>query len=290
MRLDDSLLHQAGDLPQVVDVVFHAEIDGLHARLARRFLVDLADQGDEHPAALEHAPRARLGVSAQRVEHHVDVAQLLLEALALVVDDGIDADRFQETEARLARGSGDFGTLPARELRRERAHAAARPVDEEAHPGSGLGGIDDRLPRRERRHGERSRDLEVERGWLLDEVLHRHQRELREAAEHLAEHLVTLAQRGLRTGSDLLDDAREVLAERERHAVGAFRVVDVLAHHPVHRIHAGRADAHERLAARHLGQGDVLDVYLIGSPEFVDTYSFHDFLQAIRSDSTPRPR
>src|SRR5438067_6810483 len=98
VRLDDSLLHQTGDLPQVLDVVFHAEIDGPHARLVRRFLIDLADQGDEHPAALEHAPRARLVVSAQRVEHHVDVAQLLLEALALVVDDGIDPDRFRKAK------------------------------------------------------------------------------------------------------------------------------------------------------------------------------------------------
>ena len=283
MRLDHSFLDQAGDLLQILDVVFHAEIDGAHAGRLCRFLVDLPDQVDQHSAPLEHAPRAALRVSTERVEHHVDVAQFLLEALALVIDDRIDADRFQEFEARLAGGGRHFGALPARELRGERAHAAARAVDEEAHAAPGPRRIDDGLPGGQRRHGHRGREVEIERRGFLDQVFHRHQREFREAAEHFAEDLVAFAQRSLRTGSDALHHAGEILPQRQRHPVGSFRVVDVLAHHPVDRVHARRSNAHQRLATSDLGQRNVLELDPIRTAEFVDAYRFHEDLPSRRA-------
>ena len=83
------------------------------------------------------------------------------------------------------------------------------------------------------------------------------------------------AQRGLQVRSDLLDDAGEVLAERQRHSVGAFRVVDVLPDHPVDRIDPRCADPHERVAARDRGSGDFLDLDPVRAAEFVDAYGFH---------------
>src|SRR5437868_14516282 len=111
VRSDRSALHQCSDLLEVLHVVLHAEIDRAYASALRRLLVDLADQVDQHSAALEDAPGSRLRVSAERIEHHVDVAQLLLEAFASVVDDGIDSDRSKEIEAGLARGSCDLRVL-----------------------------------------------------------------------------------------------------------------------------------------------------------------------------------
>ena len=119
MGPDRSALHQRRDLLEVLDVVLHAEVDGTHAGVLGGLLVDLADQGDEHSAALEHAPGSRLRLSAQRIEHHVDVVHLLFEALALVVDDRIDPERSQVIETRRACGGCHLGALPPRELRRE---------------------------------------------------------------------------------------------------------------------------------------------------------------------------
>ena len=87
-------------------------------------------------------------------------------------------------------------------------------------------------------------------------------------------------QRGLRACPNLLDHAREILPERERHAVGAFRVVEVLAHHPVDRIHGRRADADKRFSAGGFGDRDFFELDSLWTAELVDAHRLHGFLPA----------
>src|SRR5207253_10972882 len=89
------------------------------------------------------------------------------------------------------------------------------------------------------------------------------------------EDLVAFAQLGLGARSDLLDDAGEILPERQRHAVGAFRVVLVLADHPLYRIDARCADLHQRLAARDFGSSDFFELDPVRATEFMDAYGLH---------------
>lgn len=88
-----------------------------------------AHDGEQHPARLEHAPRVRLHITADRVEGCVHAVHDLLESLRRIVDVLIDAQAPEQLGARARPGRDHTGTFPLCQLHRQAADASGRPVN-----------------------------------------------------------------------------------------------------------------------------------------------------------------
>ena len=112
-------------------------------------LVRLFRDVDQDPAAAQDRPGPAGGGPAHRVDHHVHVADLVLEP-AGVVENLIGAEPGDEIPVPRRRGSGHPRAVLRRELRDVGADTAGATVDQDVLPGSQLSVLVQRLPGGER--------------------------------------------------------------------------------------------------------------------------------------------
>ena len=212
------------------------------------------------PPSRSAAQRALARLAADEVEHDVDVADALLDGLARVVDRLVGAELGQERVLGRARRPDHVRAARLGDLHRQVPDAAGGGEDQHALSGLDVGRLDERLPGRQ--PGERQRagldvaepvrdPRELARG--RGDVLGVGGRLAREA-RHPEDAVSGLEAR--HAAADLLDDAGDVPADRERRLAEEAAARPDL---PVDRVDAGRAHADEhlgraRLGPRHLGE------------------------------------
>ena len=245
-------------------------------RRAREREVGHAAHADDDATRATPRQRVELGVAAERVEHHVEVARG--DRALRVVEDLIGAERAHQLDVLGAGGREDLGAEVLGELDRERADAASAGVDQHALPGLHRGDLAQRLQRgepgeRQRRGlgkadaGRAARDHALVGAHLLGEPAHAI---FLEARAHLVADLPCAD-----LGADRGDHAGDVAAEDDRQRRTADELHLAVAELEVDGVQAGGAHRDRDVArARHRG-GDVLERGDAGATEAMHHVGAH---------------
>ena len=92
----------------------------------------LCGDADERAAAAEHAERTVEGIAANRVENHVEIRKLVLEADLVVVDHLVRTEFAEEIVIACGRGGDHFRRRPSSRFARKDSHASGRAMDQHA--------------------------------------------------------------------------------------------------------------------------------------------------------------
>src|SRR6185437_14226611 len=139
----------AGQFPQLAAVGPDHEEYAADVVAAALGLVGLFRDVDQDPAAAQDRPGPAGGGPAHQVDHHVHVADVVLEP-AGVVENLVGAEPGDEIPVPRRRGSGHPRAVLGRELRDVGADTAGAAVDQDVLPGSQLSVLVQRLPGGER--------------------------------------------------------------------------------------------------------------------------------------------
>jgi hypothetical protein len=170
-RLEPSVPQPRGEVGEPGAVGFDDEEDGPPVRgldLGRH------GDGDERAAGAHQGGRAVEDVSADHVEHDVDLAGVL-QLLGLEVEEGLDAERERLVPVGAPAGPDNAGADFAGELHRDRPHAARSAVDQDGLAGGQAAVVEQALPggqsgdRQRGRHGV----VDIRRQWCEVAGLHR---------------------------------------------------------------------------------------------------------------------
>ena len=301
-RPHGSRLEQAADLGELLAARVHEEVfvahavalrqaqglaaeeveqhgqEGIQSEFTHQAAVRLAGDAHQRAAALEHGEGAVLDLAGLGIEDQVIVADEVLEALRLVIDDGVGAQAARQFHVARADRGGNRQPGMAGELDGEAAHPARAAVDQHLLPGLQAPDLEQRLPGREarQRHRRRLDVREVRR--FRGGIRLGHQGELGEGADallvHAREHRVTRLE-ARHAGADRLHHAGEIIAEDEREAEGHDHLQHAVADLEVYRVHAGGMHLHQQFARPRLRHRLLAQFHDIVATVAADEGGFH---------------
>ncbi len=125
--------------------------NGRHKCLAHtvgdgRFLGRRLYHRDQHPTWLQYAPRARLRVAPDRIQHQVHLMHHRFKRRGVVINGLIHPQLAQEVEIVRRRCADHRGTAPFGQLHRQRTHATGRAVNQHRLPSRQAAGFDEGTP------------------------------------------------------------------------------------------------------------------------------------------------
>lgn len=123
-RLHPACVDELPDLGEVLAAFLHCVSQAAHAKLRGPCLRGLSQSRNQNSALLQDLPRALLRLAPNEVVDHVDLADFVLEALLLVIDDLIGAEFVGEVDVLARDSCCDTRSLGFRELDREMTDAA----------------------------------------------------------------------------------------------------------------------------------------------------------------------
>lgn len=218
-------------------------------------------------------------VLAQKVDHHIDVLDRVLEALLGVVDQFRRSEPAEPCVPALPGGPHHPGPQVPCELDGEVPDATGGGVHQNPLPGGHVRGVHQDLPGRQRRQRHGGRLLMAQGGRLAGELAGR-SRDVLGVATGLsgeprhAVHLVSGGQRG-HPESDFLDHTGDIPAQGERRLAEHTRHTAALTGLPVDRVDTGGAHPHQHLGGQRLRPLDLRDAQHLRAAERVLYHRTH---------------
>ena len=228
--------------------------------LASELRIGRPGDGDELAATLEDAKRLFECLAILAVQHHVVVAQDILEVLRLVVDDDVRTQALHERDIGRAGRRGDGRAQMPGQLDGKGAHAAGACLDEDLLPLLQPGLLDERLPGRQGHQGNGSgffhreaAGFQRQRGFLdRDEFSERADPQIVRSRIDLVPGLEQPHE-----SADPDDFPGNVVAQDERHAVRQEHLEVAMADLGVEQVHPCGMDLDQDLVVAQLGRRHV---------------------------------